>query len=138
MTNWKHLTYQPIDLGKILSMSHSPSAGGIVLFSGEVRDHHKGKDVASISYEAHEAMAEEMMEALLLETIALYGLKHAQVIHRLGDVGINESAVVVVTAHAHRKNAYEANQYIIDKLKSEIPIWKREIYTDGTYYWGAQ
>lgn len=138
MTNWKHLTYQPIDLGTVLAPAHGPSSGGIVLFSGEVRDHHKGKDVASISYEAHEAMAEEMLEALLQETIQMFGLKYAQVVHRLGDVGISESAVVVVTAHAHRKNAYEANQYIIDKLKAEIPIWKKEIYTDGSHYWGAQ
>lgn len=138
MMDRKHLTYQPINLGQLLEMAHSPSSGGIVLFSGEVRNHHKGKDVASISYEAHEVMAEQMLAALLEETIQLFGLKHAHIVHRLGDVGISESAVVVVTAHAHRKNAYEANQYIIDKLKAEIPIWKKEIYTDGSHYWGTQ
>jgi molybdopterin synthase catalytic subunit len=136
--NLKHITYEKIEIGNILEKAHSPMAGGIVLFSGEVRNHHKGKDVSKISYEAHEEMAETMMEQILNDAISLYGLHHAFAIHRLGDVGISESAVVVVTAHSHRKNAYEANQFIIDKIKAKVPIWKKEIYTDGSHYWGTQ
>jgi molybdopterin synthase catalytic subunit len=136
--NLKHLTYIPIDIAKELSHAHSPKSGGIVLFSGEVRNHHKGKDVESISYEAHEPMANTMIADILKSAITLYNLEYAYALHRLGNVGISESAVVVITAHSHRVNAYEANQFIIDKIKTEVPIWKKEIYIDGSHYWGNQ
>lgn len=136
--NLKHLTYLPIDIAKQLNLAHNPKSGGIVLFSGEVRNHHKGKDVKSISYEAHEPMADTMIADILKNAITLYNLEYAYAVHRLGSVGISESAVVVITAHSHRANAYEANQFIIDKIKTEAPIWKKEIYTDDSYYWGNQ
>ncbi|HTF80163.1 MAG TPA: molybdenum cofactor biosynthesis protein MoaE [Cytophagales bacterium] len=135
---YKHLTSDPIDLSNMLSLAHHPAAGGIVLFSGEVRNHHKGKDVINISYEAFEEMAESMIAALIQDAVSKYELQYAQAIHRLGTVGITESAVAIITAHVHRKNAYEANQYIIDRIKAEVPIWKKENYSDGSYYWGAQ
>lgn len=136
MMTLKHLTYSAIDIAQQLSLAHNPKSGGIVLFSGEVRNHHKGKDVQSISYEAHEPMADMMIADIINDAITLYHLEYAYAQHRLGNVEISESAVVVITAHSHRANAYEANQFIIDKIKTEAPIWKKEIYIDGSYYWG--
>jgi molybdopterin synthase catalytic subunit len=135
---YKHTTFETLSLDALLKPAHGPMAGGVVLFSGEVRNHHKGKDVLKISYEAHQELADVLIAEIIEAAIQKYELHFAAAIHRLGDVAISESAVVVVTAHSHRQNAYDANQYLIDRIKSEAPIWKKEIYTDGSYYWGVQ
>jgi len=129
------ITQQPIDIVRLLEQAHHPKAGGIVLFSGEVRDHHAGKDVLYLEYEAHVPLAEKMIREIVQAAKEKWNLNHAAAVHRIGKLEISESAVVVVTAHAHRKQAYEANQYIIDRIKHEAPIWKCEHYSDGSYEW---
>jgi molybdopterin synthase catalytic subunit len=128
---------QPIDIASLLEQAHHPEAGGIVLFSGEVRNHHKGKPVAYLEYEAYIPLAEKMIDGIVRAAIDRWDLAYAAAVHRIGRLEISESAVVVVTSHGHRRQAYEANQFIIDTIKSEVPIWKCEHFTDGTYAWGA-
>ena len=127
---------EPINIAELLEQAHKPEAGGIVLFSGEVRNNHKNKTVSYLEYEAHTAMAEKMMREIVEQAKVKWSLLYAFAVHRIGRIKISESAVVVITAHAHRKAAYEANQWIIDKIKSEVPIWKCEYYSDGTHEWG--
>lgn len=128
---------EPIDVCGLLQLAHHPKAGGIVLFSGEVRNHHTQKKVSHLEYEAFVPMAEKMIREITQTAIEKWNLHSAICVHRIGKLEICESAVVVVTSHSHRKESYEANQYIIDRVKHEVPIWKREFYEDGTSFWGG-
>lgn len=130
------ITNAPIDIALLLQQAHHPKAGGVVLFSGEVRNHHAGKSVRYLEYEAYAPMAEKLIREVVQTAIQKWDLLYAAAVHRVGRIEISESAVAVVTAHSHRKEAYEANQYIIDRIKQEAPIWKCEYYEDGTHAWG--
>ena len=131
------ITGNPIDVNFLLKQAHHPGAGGIVLFSGEVRDSHAGKTVKYLLYEAYVPLARKILRQIVESAIEKWNLNYAAAVHRTGKVGISECAVVVVTSHAHRKEAYEANQYIIDRIKHEAPIWKCEHFEDGTHEWGG-
>jgi molybdopterin synthase catalytic subunit len=127
---------QPIDLADLLAEAHHPAAGAVVLFSGEVRASNNGRDVTFLEYEAHVPLAEKMIPEILAEAKERWGLTVAVAQHRIGRVEIGETAVVVITASAHRSEAYAANRHIIDRIKHEAPIWKCEHYADGTSEWG--
>lgn len=131
------LSAQPLDLVGLLSASHHPEAGAIVLFSGEVRDNDPQTDVDYLEYEAQEAMATKSIQQILEDACQKWPLKIALAQHRTGKVGISESAVVVITASPHRAEAYSANRYIIDRIKHETPIWKCEYFKDGSKEWGG-
>ena len=133
----KYISEQPLDLVGLLASSHHPLAGAVVLFSGDVRDNNLGKQVAYLEYEAKESMAAKMIHEILEEAKQRWNLNIAVAQHRIGQVAISESAVVVITATPHRREAYEANRYIIDRIKHEVPIWKCEYFTDGTKKWGG-
>jgi molybdopterin synthase catalytic subunit len=120
----------------LLRDAHHPAAGAVVLFSGEVRDHNKGREVAYLEYEAYHPMADKAIREILTEATEKWSLNIAVAQHRIGRLHIGEAAVVVITASAHRKEAYEANQYIIHRIKHEAPIWKCEYFPDGTHQWG--
>lgn len=131
----RYISPAPIDLGALLARAHHPAAGAVVLFSGEVRNHNEGRAVLRLEYEAHATLAEKMMAAILDEARGRWELHLADCVHRVGPVAISESAVAVVTASAHRGEAYAANRYIIDRIKHEVPIWKKEFFADGTSEW---
>ena len=131
------LSAQPLDMVSLLAGAHHPGAGAVVLFSGEVRDNNRGRAVAYLEYEAHGPLAEKVIAEVLLAARDKYSLRAAVARHRTGRVSVGETAVVVVTAAAHRGEAYAANQYIIDRIKREAPIWKREYFTDGANEWGS-
>jgi molybdopterin synthase catalytic subunit len=135
VVNEQHISESVIRPYELLKDYHHPEAGAIVLFSGEVRTDAK-KEVLYLDYEVHNLLAEYMIHDILLDAIAKWNLKLALCIHRSGRVEVSESAVVVITASRHRKEAYEANQYIIQRVKHEAPIWKREYFSDGTSDWG--
>jgi molybdopterin synthase catalytic subunit len=126
----------PLDIVGLLSRAHHPGAGAVVLFSGEVRESNQGKAVAFLEYEAHVPLASTMIEEILTTAKQRWSLHSAVAQHRTGKVSIGDTAVVVITASAHRSEAYAANRYIIDRIKHEAPIWKCEHYTDGTKEWG--
>lgn len=133
---FEYITDSPIDIAALLATSHHPGAGAVVLFSGEVRDHNAGKKVLWLEYEAHLELASKMVHDILVEAISRWALNIAVAQHRVGKTGIGESAVVVITASPHRKEAYAANRFIIDKIKHEVPIWKCEVFADGSREWG--
>ena len=130
------ISSEPLDIVELLRNAHHPAAGAVVLFSGEVRDHNKGRDVAYLEYEAYPPLAVKMIHEILAEAKEKWGLQLAIAQHRIGKLDIGESAVVVITAAAHRGEAYEANQHIIHRIKHEVPIWKCEYFSDGTHQWG--
>jgi molybdopterin synthase catalytic subunit len=132
----KAIWEEPLDMAGMLAAAHHPGAGAVVLFSGEVRDHNLGRAVNFLEYEAHGPLAEKMIGDILSTARVKWKLQIAVARHRIGKVAIGETAVVVITASAHRSEAYDANRYIIDRIKHEAPIWKCEHYADGTKEWG--
>jgi len=131
-----HISSAPLDAAAMLKDAHHPGAGAVVLFSGEVRNNNRGRGVAYLEYEAHAALASKMIAQILEEAKAKWQLEIAVGRHRTGRVKIGETAVVVITAAPHRKEAYAANEYIIGRIKHEAPIWKCEYFEDGSHEWG--
>lgn len=133
----KYISYEPINIQHIVAEAHHDKAGAQVIFLGDVRNHHKGQSVDYLEYEAHEVLAEESIAGILNDAKSKFDLHEAVCQHRVGKVEIAQTAVIVVTAASHRKEAYAANQYIIDRVKYEAPIWKKEFFSDGSSEWGA-
>jgi len=132
----KHLQHTDLNYSELFDGFRNPNSGAVVLFSGEVRDNNKGREVTHLEYEAYEPMANKMIDEIIDEAISRFNLNQAVCVHRLGRVEISGCAVVVVTGSGHRKEAYDANRYIIDRVKNEVPIWKHEFFADGTSAWG--
>lgn len=120
-----------INLEQILASVQDPSAGGIDIFIGTTRNHSKGKPVKHLEYHAYKPMALKMMHRIADETKAKWDVKKIAIVHRLGKLEIGEASVVIAVSSAHRKEAFEACRYLIDRLKKVVPIWKKEFFEDG-------
>ena len=125
----------PIDIGALLRETVPPECGATVLFIGTVRNHHQGREVLRLTYEAYRPMAEAALERIARELeSATEGLR-VRIIHRLGTLAVGDSSVAIAAAAAHRAAAYEASREALERLKREVPIWKRECYSDGETAW---
>ena len=112
-----------------------PDAGAVVLFLGTVRNNTDGRAVKGLEYEAYPPMAEKKMAEIAQEVSEKWGLDRVAMIHRVGKLEIGEVSVAVAVASPHRKAAFEAGQYAMDRLKQIVPIWKREVWADGEAEW---
>lgn len=130
------ISAEPLDIVGLLASAHHPGAGAVVLFSGEVRNSNKGLAVNFLEYEAYVPLAVKLIEEITADACRKWPLYIATAQHRVGKVAVGDTVVVVITASAHRSEAYAANRYIIDRIKHEAPIWKCEHYTDGSQQWG--
>lgn len=110
-------------------------AGAFVAFEGWVRDHNGGRAVTALEYEAYAVLAVAEGERILAEAAERFEIEAAQAIHRTGRLAIGDLAVWVGVSAAHRGPAFEACRYVIDEVKSRVPIWKREHYADGASGW---
>lgn len=126
-----------INVAQLIAEFEDDDAGAVVVFNGTVRKRSLGKEVSYLFYEAAESMANKMMQQYLDEAKEKWQLTSVIAFHRIGEVTIGESAVFVLTSSPHRKEAYEANRYIIEKIKHELPLWKCEYFTDGEKKWGG-
>lgn len=125
----------PIDVDRVVREVENPGCGAVVVFLGTVRDHHAGRKVERLTYSAYRRMAEDALARIVSDLEAASpGLK-AAVVHRLGDVPVGEPSVVIAIASAHRAAAYDASRTALERLKAEVPIWKREHYADGDVVW---
>jgi molybdopterin synthase catalytic subunit len=127
------LTNKPIDVSKIIEAAKHPSAGGLNVFIGTVRDFHqqKNKQVIRLDYEAYEPMAVAEIEKIMSAAVIRWGIKAWAISHSLAKLSPGEIAVVIAVSTAHRKGSVEACQFIIDQLKQKVPIWKKEVFEDG-------
>jgi len=112
-----------------------PGAGATVTFEGIVRDHNEGRKVLRLEYSAYPRLAQSEVERILDEAVQEFGLLRADCVHRIGPLEIGECAVKVWVAAAHRREAFAGCAYIMDQIKSRVPIWKRELYADGDCQW---
>ncbi|MBI4412450.1 MAG: molybdenum cofactor biosynthesis protein MoaE [Deltaproteobacteria bacterium] len=129
------ITHKPIDPSNLEAELNDPACGGVVAFVGKVRNHHDGKKVTGLTYEAYVPMAEKILTAIAAEAVEKFGVKEAKILHRVGDLEIGDIAVWVGVESAHRAEAFEACRYVIDELKQRTPIWKKEHYQDGKRQW---
>ena len=125
----------PLDLVALRESVRDPACGAIAVFEGLVRNHPEGKEVARLEYEAHPTLAATEGARVVREALEKFGIAHAVAAHRAGVLEVGEVAVVVYVSAAHRVPAFDACRHIIDTLKREAPIWKREHYTDGAVEW---
>jgi len=129
------VTEAPLDSAGVRSAALDPRAGAVVLFEGCARDHHAGRAVDQLAYEAFVPMAEAELGRIRDEATARFGLVRCLIHHRLGPVPLLEAAVLVAAAAPHRREAFEAAAWIMDRIKDRVPIWKRERYRDGAQAW---
>lgn len=125
------LQAEPIDRVAGRSWAACPTAGAVISFEGTTRDGPPGERVLQLEYEAYAAMAEPVLLKLAAEAQARWSLERALVLHRTGPVAVGEVSVLVVVAAAHRREAYAASAWLMDRLKAEAPIWKRELTEQG-------
>lgn len=129
-----YLTSEPLELGSLLAQVQSPSRGGIACFLGTIRDHNDGHAVLRLDYSAYEPMAEAECARIRAEAEARWDCAVA-LQHRIGTLHVGEAAVAVAAASAHRDEAFAACRFVIEQLKRRVPIWKREVFADGTSEW---
>lgn len=130
-----YLTYQPISVEGFLKESPPASCGACVHFIGRVRNHQHGRAVKRLYYECYESMAEKQMTVIRDHVQSRYGVERIRVLHRLGWLEIGDVAVVIEVSSAHREEAFAACRAMIEEIKKKVPIWKKEVYEDGTSEW---
>jgi molybdopterin synthase catalytic subunit/molybdopterin converting factor small subunit len=129
----------PLSPDSIAAQVDDPGAGGIVIFSGVVRNETGGRPVKFLEYEAHAPMAEVKMREIGETVRARWpGVKRVAMLHRIGRLEIGEASVLIAVAAAHRGDAFEACRYAIDTLKRTVPVWKKEHFEDGEVWVGLQ
>jgi molybdopterin synthase catalytic subunit/molybdopterin converting factor small subunit len=125
----------PIDSGRVVAAVSGPGRGAVVIFLGTVRDHHAGRPVEKLTYSAYRPMALEGLRKIVADLEAGAPGLRAAIVHRLGEVPVGEASVVIAIGSPHRAAAYDASRTALERLKAEIPIWKREHYADGEAAW---
>lgn len=120
-----------LDPAEIAAAVRTDADGAVVTFAGVVREHSRGKTVRALVYEAYGAMAERQMQTLAEEARRRWPLTDLAVVHRTGTLRVGETSVVIAVAASHRGEAFDACEWLIDELKRTVPIWKKEVYTEG-------
>ena len=128
------LVRERIDADAIVRAVKAGSDGAVCVFDGIVRDNTRGRATRHLDYEAYEEMALKQMQLLRAEAIEHFKVRDVAIAHRLGQLQVGETSVLIVVASAHRGAAFEACQWVIDTLKKTVPIWKREQFADGAVW----
>ncbi|MFD7970631.1 molybdenum cofactor biosynthesis protein MoaE [Streptomyces clavifer] len=124
----------PLSVDEIFRAVGDDAAGGIALFVGTVRNHDDGQDVGALGYSCHPTAGEELRR-VAERVVAQFPVRALAAVHRVGELGVGDLAVVVAVSCAHRGEAFEACRKLIDDLKHEVPIWKHQRFSDGTEEW---
>ncbi|MBC8135915.1 MAG: molybdenum cofactor biosynthesis protein MoaE [Fibrella sp.] len=127
------LSPQPLDAQVAIDAVLTDSDGAYVLFVGVTRNHARGRSVTGLEYDAYKPLAENQMARIVATVRERWGLA-AAILHRTGYVAVGEPSVVICVASAHRGEAFDACRWAIDTLKTDVPIWKKEHATDGTFW----
>lgn len=129
------ITNEPIDPQAVLESVRSPMAGAIVLFLGVARQFTAGRETRALDYQCYSQMAEQKLAELEAEARRRWPLTAVTLVHRVGHLQIQDISVAVAVSAAHRQDAFQAGQWLIDTLKEVVPIWKQEHWADGTSEW---
>jgi molybdopterin synthase catalytic subunit len=129
------LTHDPIDTAAVADQVRHPNAGAVVLFLGTTRELTGERKTVALDYEAYAEMAEKKLSELEAEARRRWPVIECRIVHRLGRVPTSEASVAIAVSTPHRRDAFEAGQWLIDSLKHDVPIWKREQWADGSTEW---
>ena len=133
-----YLRDDPIDSGALVASVMRRSDGAYVLLEGVVRDHHEGRAVESIFYDAYRPMAEKEIDLIVRDMQSQFPEVALAVVHRLGHLIVGEASIAIVAASPHRAEAFGACRLVIDRIKETVPIWKKERGPDGEEWVGWQ
>ncbi len=125
---------EAIQTAPILAAIKRPEDGAVAVFDGIVRDNSRGRRTLYLDYTAYEPMALRQMEQLAQQALSRFAIRDVRIVHRLGRLQIGESSVYIAVAAAHRAAAFDACRWLIDTLKTTVPIWKKEYFQDGAVW----
>ena len=128
------LTEAVIDVGVVREAVSREEAGAVLVFEGVTRNHHDGRAVVRLEYEAYASMAKTQMSVICDTIASRWPGSRVAMIHRIGVVDVGEASVVIAVSAPHRDEAYAASRFAIDTLKASVPIWKKEVYADGSVW----
>lgn len=129
------ITDEKIDVEGLITRTRNENAGAIVTFQGTVRRFSGDLEVRSLVYDSYREMAEKTIKEIVGEAEQKFSVLDINVIHRVGEVGLTEDSVVICVASAHRKDAFSACEYVIDEIKTRVPIWKMDVQPEGRKEW---
>lgn len=125
----------PLDAAAVAALAADPAAGAVVTFAGVTRGESGGRPVRSLTYEAYAEMAEAKLAEIGAEATRRFGVTKVAIHHRVGTLAVGEVSVVIAVSAAHRAAAFDACRFVIDAVKKDVPIWKKELFADGTEGW---
>jgi molybdopterin synthase catalytic subunit len=129
------ITSEPLSSDEALTFVAHPASGGTCLFVGTVRDHSEAGDVTGLNYEAWDELAEKRLEEIAGEMFEKWPVRKVALLHRTGKLAVGEASVVVACSAPHRGDAFEACRHGIERLKHDVPIWKKESLVSGEAHW---
>lgn len=132
------VTQQPLNVQEVNDLVKRPTDGAVVTFDGIVRNNFEGRTVRFLEYEAYADMAQKKMAEIGAEVRQKFPVGDIAMLHRLGRLEIGESSIVIAVAAPHRHAAFEACAYAMDRIKEEVPVWKKEFFVDGDEHWVNQ
>ncbi|NJE05471.1 molybdenum cofactor biosynthesis protein MoaE [Thermococcus sp. M36] len=128
------LTKEPFDLNEALDYLLVPEAGGYVFFLGKVRNENHGRRVEKLIYEAYPEMAEAEMARIRKEALERFPILDMLIWHRYGELEVGQDTILIIASGRHRREAFEACMWAIDEVKRRVPVWKREVTDEGTFW----
>jgi molybdopterin synthase catalytic subunit len=129
------ISEEPIGADEATTFVSDPGAGGTCVFVGTVRDHSGAGEVTGLTYEAWVELAERRLEELGEELLSRWTLRRAALVHRVGELPVGDASVVIAVSAEHRAEAFEACRHAIERLKQDVPIWKKEHLVTGESAW---
>ena len=126
---------ESIDPAQVLTLIGADQDGASLLFLGVVRDHNDGRSVGGVRYDAYEEMAARVLSEIVDEAARAAGTDRLAVVHRIGELKVGEVSVAIAVSSPHRAEAYDASRYVIEEIKKRLPVWKKELYSDGAEEW---
>jgi molybdopterin synthase catalytic subunit len=132
---WTHVTRDPIDPAGVLARVGGPEDGAVILFLGTVRNQNQGRPVSGMDYQGYEDMARSLLAAIAGEASERTGSERIAAVHRLGTLALGDVSVAIAASDPHRGAAFDAARYVIEEIKTRLPVWKREHYLEGEPEW---
>ena len=132
MKDFSRVQTLALNLEMFDGIEHFPECGGIASFIGTVRNHHEGQAVLGLKYTSYIPVADKMIREIEQQIQEKYQVSYVRVIHRIGRLGIGEKAIIAIAYAAHRREAFQACEEAVERVKHEVPVWKEEFYVDGT------
>jgi len=126
---------EPLSLDEAADAVADPAAGAACIFTGTVRDHSDAGDVTGLTYEAWHELAEQRLRELADDILQRWPARRVAIVHRVGELSVGETSVIVAVSAPHRADAFEACRHGIEQLKQDVPIWKKEGLVTGDAHW---